>query len=163
MSFIITLYYVSSASKLTGSLVCPWWLGPSALSLEEQRLLQSLNRLNERLKGMNCELLYKSWVIGVNCVFYSSSQELMPVTDWSRTWHKISWILTFYDVKLFQWGEYSWRQKYRDWWCLNFFFYLQPKRKSPTRFHRNLEWTPVASEWPNRYLHIRSNKIKFIF
>ena len=33
---------------------CPeCFLGPSALSLEEQRLLQSLDRLNERLKGTN--------------------------------------------------------------------------------------------------------------
>lgn len=29
-----------------------FYVGPSALSLEEQRLLQSLDRLNERLKGI---------------------------------------------------------------------------------------------------------------
>ena len=28
-------------------------LGPSAISLEEQRLMQSLDRLNERLRGNN--------------------------------------------------------------------------------------------------------------
>ena len=74
-------YTTSTCIKLTESLVCPWRLGPSALSLEEQRLLQSLDRLNERLKGMNYELPYKSRVISVNCVFYSSSPEFMPVRD----------------------------------------------------------------------------------
>lgn len=43
-------------------------LGPSALSLEEQRLLQSLDRLNERLKGNNCR-----------CGNWLSSLDLCPV------------------------------------------------------------------------------------
>lgn len=39
-------------------------LGPSALSLEEQRLLQSLDRLNERLKGNNCRC--ENWLSSLN-------------------------------------------------------------------------------------------------
>ena len=36
----------------TSEQFCFLLLGPSALSLEEQRLLQSLDRLNERLRGI---------------------------------------------------------------------------------------------------------------
>ena len=88
MSSISTLHCRQLCFKLTDPLVCPWRLGPSALSLEEQRLLQSLDRLNERLKGMSYEVQYKSWVVDLtcwvvdlNCIFCVLCREFMSIRD----------------------------------------------------------------------------------